>query len=408
MNEESSRRDLSGLRIDRQKAPPPSGRKPWLLVVTIVAGLLAVIGILINLPSFSGGEIRVRIARASYASNTAASSMLTASGYVVAQRQAAVSSKATGRLVYLGVEEGDRVKEGDILGRVESEDVEAELARMEANVDVATGQRSTAAARLKEAQLTFARVEDLLKRKLVSQAEYDNAEAALRVAEAERDQADAGLVAAAAAVRAARVAVENTRIRAPFDGTVLTKTADVGEMVAPFGSAQSARGAVVTMADMESLEVEADVSESNIQRIRVGAPTEIVLDAYPSYRYTGRVKKIVPTADRAKATVMTKVEFVNRDERVLPEMSAKVMFHEPGDEVNAGASELTVPAGAVVEDGDEVYVFLRLDDTARRRPVTVGRKQGGRQVIEQGLTVGDEVIVDPPEDLADGDRVVVE
>jgi RND family efflux transporter MFP subunit len=334
--------------------------------------------------------------------------MLTASGYVVAQRQAAVSSKATGRLVYLGIEEGDRVKQGDILGRVESEDVEAVLAQAEANVDVAAGRKATAKARLKEARLSFDRVADLLRRKLTSQADYDNAEAALRVAEAELDQAEAGIVAAEAAARAAQVAVENTRIRAPFDGTVLTKTADVGEMVAPFGSAQSARGAVVTLADMESLEVEADVSESNIQRIVVGAPTEIVLDAYPSYRYEGRVKKIVPTADRAKATVLTKVDFVDRDERVLPEMSAKVMFHESGDAVEGGASELTVPAGAIRRDGGDAFVFLRVGDTARKRVVTPGPEQGGRQVIETGLTVGDEVIVNPPAGLADGDRVVVE
>jgi len=348
---EPPKHDLSALRIDRSGSskPKPKGRRGYLLWVVAVVVLGAIGYFLFLLPSLGESDPVVELYTVGYRAVGSRSALLTASGYVVAQRQAAVSSKATGRLVFLGVEEGDRVLAGELLGRVESDDVEAELARARAQQDVASGALGTSEARLKEARLQFDRVSDLLNRKLVSQSEFDAAEAGLKVAEAEVVQALAGIEAAKAAVRAAQVAVENTRIRAPFDGTVLTKEADVGEMVAPFGSAQSARGAVVTLADMQSLEVEADVSESNIQRVSVGHPALIVLDAYPGQRYQGRVKKIVPTADRAKATVLTKVEFLDRDEKVLPEMSAKVTFLEAESANEPAAAELVVPAGALLE-----------------------------------------------------------
>jgi RND family efflux transporter MFP subunit len=406
MNDSSSG-DLGALRIDRSKAsrPKPRGLRTtlwWLGSILVVAGLAY---LLYKLPTWGETDPLVELYTVGYSSGSAGSALLTASGYVVAQRQAAVSSKATGRLVFLGVEEGDRVKEGDLLGRVESEDVEAELARARAQQDVASGALGTAEALLKESQLKFDRVSDLLSRKLVSQSDFDAAEAGLSVSRAQVVQATAGIEAAKAAVRAALVAVENTRIRAPFDGTVLTKEADVGEMVAPFGSAQSARGAVVTLADMQSLEVEADVSESNIQRVVLGHPAQIVLDAYPGHRYPGRVKKIVPTADRAKATVLTKVEFLDKDENVLPEMSAKVTFLDAEAGAEPAAAELVVPAGAVLQSGEESWVFTVAGDLARRRTVETGEVRGGQIVIRSGLREGDRVITQPPPDLKDGRKV---
>ena len=403
MNEPTG--DLGALRIDRSGGKrPPRKRGLWLWLGAGVV-LCALAYLLYLLPNLGESEPVVQLHTVGYLSSGAGSALLTASGYVVAQRQAAVSSKATGRLVYLGVEEGDRVSEGQLLGRVESEDVEAELARTQAQERVAAGALGTAEARLKEARLQFDRVADLLTRKLVAQAEYDAAEAGLSVAEAEAVQAGAGVEAARAAVRAAMVAVENTRIRAPFPGTVLTKEADVGEMVAPFGSSQSARGAVVTMADMQSLEVEADVSESNIQRVQQGNAAQIVLDAYPGTRYQGRVKKIVPTADRSKATVLTKVEFIDRDEKVLPEMSAKVTFLEAGDAGQSGAAELVIPAAAVIESAGETCVFTVSDNLARRRVVQLGELKGGLRVVVSGLLEGDRVIANPTPDLHDGQKV---
>jgi len=397
--------DLSRLRIDRSAAPERRGVPKWAVLAIVSLVLVGVAVVWISGAGKAGEEFPVRTALATLTSPTSGSALLNASGYVVAQRQAAVSSKATGRLVHLAVEEGDRVRKGQLIGRVESDDVEAALQQAEANLNVARGREGTAAARLKEAEITFDRVKELLNRELASQAEYDNAEAALGVARAEHRAATAGVDAAAAAVRAAEVAVENTRIRAPFDGTVLTKTADVGEMVAPFASSQSSRGAVVTLADMGSLEVEADVSESNIQRVTPGAPAEIVLDAYPDQRYAGRVKKIVPTADRAKATVLTKVEFVNIDSRVLPEMSAKVTFLSADATDAGGAPQLTVPAGAVQEQDGQAWVFVVEKDHAHRREVSAGAKVNGSRVIVSGLIAGDRVIVDPPTDLEDGATV---
>jgi RND family efflux transporter MFP subunit len=376
-----------------------------------VAGGLLVFGLLSFLfywlPSMGGSTPVVSVYRVGYTSNSNSSALLTASGYVVAQRQAAVSSKATGRLVFLGVEEGDRVKEGEILARVESEDVEAELSIARANLDVARGALATTGARLKEARLKYDRVSDLLSRKLVSQSEFDGVEAAMNVAAAQHDQADAGIAAAQAAVRAAEVAVENTRIRAPFDGTVLTKEADIGEMVAPFGSAQSARGAVVTLADMSSLEVEADVSESNIQRVTVGYPVQIVLDAFPGTRYRGRVKKIVPTADRARATVLTKVKFLDIDLKVLPEMSANVTFLDSDSGEADSTPELAVPAGALVETAAGTVIFTVVDELARRNQVELGDFRGTLRVVRTGLREGDRVILNPPADLANGDAVEI-
>jgi len=407
MSENAGGRDLSGLRIDRSNKPPagPKSGSAWMYIV----GALLVFGLLSFLfywlPSMGGSEPVVTVYRVGYASNSASSALLTASGYVVAQRQAAVSSKATGRLVYLGVEEGDRVKQGDILARVESGDVEADLAGARANLEVARGALATTDARLKEASLKYDRVTDLLARKLVSQSEFDGVEAAMNVATAERASAEAGIAFAQAAVRAAQVAVENTRIRAPFDGTVLTKEADVGEMVAPFGSAQSARGAVVTMADMASLEVEADVSESNIQRVIKGRPVQIVLDAYPGTRYSGRVKKIVPTADRARATVLTKVEFLEMDAKVLPEMSANVTFLEAEAGSEGAVPELAVPADALMESEAGTVIFTVVDEMARRNLVDLGTLRGNLRVVVKGLREGDRVILNPPEDLEDGDIV---
>lgn len=208
---------------------------------------------------------------------------------------------------------------------------------------------------------------------------------------------------------AAAVALENTLIRAPFDGTVLTKDANVGEVVAPFASSANSRGAVVTMADMSSLEVEADVSESNITRVSPGQPCEIVLDAYPEKRYAGFVHKIVPTADRAKATVLTKVRFKERDNRVLPEMSAKVAFlskEASAAEQNA-AARLSIPSACLVTRDGETYVFLHRDERVTQVPVKTGEQLGDRIEIREGLRQGDQVVMRPSGDLSTGTKVKV-
>jgi RND family efflux transporter MFP subunit len=259
----------------------------------------------------------------------------------------------------------------------------------------------------KEAKLNFDRVRQLLEAKLVSQANFDAAEAGYNSAVAAVNSAEAAVRSAEADVKYAEVQVENTYIRAPFDGTVLTKDADVGEVVAPFASSASSKGAVVTLADMTSLEVEADVSESNIQRIQPGQPCLIVLDALPADPYKGHVKKIVPTADRARATVRTKVAFDSLDARVLPEMSAKVSFLPADTRADALSTKtvLSVPKGSLTERSGQPVVYIVRQGLVYETPVTVGETYGGATEIKSGLQLDEVVVLYPPVHMRDGDRI---
>ncbi len=385
--------DLSALRIRRdQDDYKDRSRLPWKILIPamiVVAGLL---GWFLIKPLFASVK-EVELTSATLSSPAQANAVLTASGYVVAQVKAAVASKGTGRLEFLGVEEGDKVKKGAIIARLEDADMIAALRQAEANLAVAQADRE-------DARLSLERVKRLHDTNLASQAELDAATARFARVEATINMAKA-------AVSATEVAVENTRIRAPFDGTVLTKNADVGEVVAPFASAASSRGAVVTMADMTSLQVEADVSESNIIRVKAGQPCEIVLDAYPDKHYPGVVHKIVPTADRAKATVLTKVAFTSRDERVLPEMSAKVMFlsEVPRATANANVPVLTIPLSSVVERSGKKVVLTIAEQSIVETPVVLGEAMADRIVVREGLAAGDRVVARPDPSLVAGVRV---
>lgn len=251
---------------------------------------------------------------------------LSASGYVVAQRQASVASKGTGRLEHLGVAVGDQVKEGRVLARLEHTDVDALLRQTQARLGIAKAVLTNSEADLTDATLAYNRSKTLLAQQFVTQAEYDSAKVRLHRAQAAVRSAKAGVLAALAEVQAAEVQVENTHIRAPFDGTVLKKFAEVGEVVAPLAASASSRGAVFLIADLTSLQVEAEVSETMIGRVHMQQQAEITLDAIPGQRYRGEVVQILPTADRSKATVLVKVRILDLDPRVLPEMSAKVVF----------------------------------------------------------------------------------
>jgi HlyD family secretion protein len=334
----------------------------------------------------------VEVTTVSLVSPSQANALLTASGYVVAQRKAAIASKATGRLVYLGYEEGDKVKKGEIIARIESADVNAALAQAKANLELNQAQKV-------DAERSLERANKLFVGKLISQAELD-------AAQMRYDQVVAGIAVSKAGLNAAEVQVENTLIRAPFDGTILTKNADVGEVVSPFSAGATSRVAVVTIADMTSLEVEADVSESNIEKITFKQPCEITLDAYPEQRYRGYVNKIVPTADRSKATVMTKIRFVDKDNRVLPEMSAKVNFlSAPITDIAQAQPKLTVAASAVTNRNGKNVVFLFTGNEVSEVPVELGEKMGSMFEIKSGLSSGDKVAVKPSEALRSGTKV---
>lgn len=253
--------------------------------------------------------------------------ILNATGYVIAQRQAAVSSKATGRLKELRVVEGDEVRQGDVLAVLENSDLEAQVAEAEANLTQLRSNFSVVQAELKDAERDAVRARSLRKQNLNAPVELERAETALIRAQAKFNAQEASVSAGEAKVAQAKIAFGYTFILAPFDGTVLTKTADIGEIVAPFGSSSNARAAVVTIADMSSLQVEADVAESQYSNIFVGQECEVVLESIPDKTYRATVSKIIPTVDRAKATVLTKIRFDSLDSRVIPEMSARVAFH---------------------------------------------------------------------------------
>jgi RND family efflux transporter MFP subunit len=388
--------DLTSLRIDRSaRSGGPSRKLRWLrkaLGWAVVIGLMGG-GIYLYNRYFTPG-IEVQLVTASLTSPAQLNAVLTASGYVVARRKAAVASKGTGTLVYLGVEEGDRVKKGQVIARLEDADVTAALQRAKENLRVAE-------ADFNDAKQSLERMRVLLAEGVVAQAEYD-------AAEARYQRVVASIDAAKFAVKEADVAVANTRIVAPFDGTVLKKNADVGEIVAPLAGAASSRAAVVTIADMNSLEVEADVSEANITLVSAGQNCEVRLDAYPEQSYGGTVNKIVPTADRAKATVLVKIKFKKYDHRVLPEMGAKITFLAGGAGVDAQAKPLlTVPAAAMAARNGRQVVFQLKDGHAVEVPVTAGRRLGALVEIKEGLKAGEKIIGKVDDNIRSGSKVSV-
>ena len=398
--------DLDQLKIDKTAIAPRRGtsrsRRYWIvgiLLVALAAGL------------FFSGLLRpaatVEIVSVQQTYPSQGFTLLNASGYVVAQRKAAVASKATGRLVWLGVEEGSIVRQGEVLARIENDDVLAGQSQADANLNNSRTLLDQTKAELHDAELSFKRVKALLSEGIVSAADFDAAQARYRKARAAVAGAEANIRAASAALDAAKVAVEFTSIRAPFDAVVLTKNADVGDIVTPLGAAADAKAAVVTIADMSSLQAEVDVSESNLEKVRVGQPCEIQLDAFPDLRFRGVVHMVVPTADRSKATVLVKVKFVDFDKRILPEMSAKVAFLTRS--IGAGEQEprTTVNPDAVVERNGRKLVFLVKDNRVVESPVELGARIGDTVEVKSGVKAGDSVVVHPADNLRDGSRISI-
>jgi RND family efflux transporter MFP subunit len=239
----------------------------------------------------------------------------------------------------------------------------------------------------------------------VAQADYDTAEARYQRAVAASAAAQANLKGASSALQGAEASLDYTLIRAPFDGVVLTKNADVGDIVSPLAAAANAKAAVVTLADMGSLEVEADVSESNLGKVRVGQPCEILLDALPEVRFRGALQTIVPTADRSKGSVMVKVRFLDQDKRILPEMSAKVAFLERELKPGEGRPRIAIPPAAVVKRDGKEFVFVVSGDRARQTPVTLGGKLGDMVEVVSGIKAGDRIATKPLDRLKDNSRV---
>ena len=396
--------DLSRLKIDRTaQGGPVRRRRSWLrygIVLVLIAAASAAIWARIAAPP------TVETATVASVYPSQGYTLLNAAGYVVPERKAALSSKATGRLEWLGVMEGSRVKADEVIARLESNDVRAQLAQATAQVRLAQANVQQGLAELADAEANYRRSSELLAKKYISSAQNDTDLARLKKAQAAIASQKAAVSSSQANQRAAEVNVEQTLIRAPFDAIVLTKNADVGDNITPFSSAAGAKGAVVTVADMSTLEVEADVAESNIGKLKVDQPCEVQLDALPDVRLAAVISRIVPTVDRSKATVLVKVRFVDRDPRVLPDMSAKVAFLEKPVPANDKKPVAAVQPRAIVERDGRKVAFVVKDDHVRRTEVTTGRKLGDLVEV-QGLKAGERVVLDPAEKVRDGAAVSV-
>ena len=393
--------DLSRLRIERAPAAAPRLKRRWGRAALIGAVIAAAIAFGVTRYA---APVPVETVSVTLAYPSQNFTLLNATGYVVPQRKASLSSKATGRLEWLGVLEGSRVKAGEVIARLERNDVQATLAQAEAQVNVAIANQQQGAAELRDAEANFRRSKELLAKKFISGAQHDADVARLGKARAAIASQKAGVASAEANRRAAEVGVEQTLIRAPFDAIVLTKNANVGDNITPFSSAAEAKGAVVTVADMETLEVEADVAESSIGKISVDQPCEVQLDALPDTRLAAVVSRIVPTVDRSKATVLVKVRFVERDARVLPDMSAKVAFLSREVKDSEKKPVVAVQAGAVTEREGRQTVFAIKDERASAIAVTTGGKIG--DLIEiKGVKPGEKLILSPAAKVQDGTAV---
>ncbi|MBJ6800409.1 efflux RND transporter periplasmic adaptor subunit [Geomonas propionica] len=396
--------DLNKLTIDKQRYTPGGGapRKRRTLVITVLVLLALVLG-LWTLASRRSVEVEVATVSLVYPSQTF--SLLNASGYVVAQRKAAVASKATGRLEWLGVEEGSVVRAGQLLARLENRDVAAQKGQAAAALSAARDTLEQAKVERTDAARALSRAKELIGQGIIAQADFDTAQARYQRAVAAAAAAQANINGAQSALGGAEASLDYTLIRAPFDGVVLTKNADVGDIVSPLAAAANAKAAVVTMADMGSLQVEADVSEANLAKVKVGQPCEILLDALPDVRFRGALYTIVPTADRSKGSVMVKVRFLDQDKRILPEMSAKVAFLERELKKGEATPRVALPPSAVVHRDGKNYVFKVVQDRASLTPVVLGAKLGDMVEVGSGVKAGDRIATKPLDKLRDGSRV---
>jgi RND family efflux transporter MFP subunit len=404
---------LRELRIDRRNdAPPPRSKTPLLL------GLLTGAAVAIGAAGFvlygaRAAEVQVAQARA-VAGNAASgpASVLDASGYVTARRQATVSSKITGKVVEVMIEEGMRVEDGEVLARLDAVDAGAQRELSQSQLEAARTQLQEIRAQLALADKTLARSRELLGRKLVAQSAFDEAESqrdalAARVATAQRN-----VEVAQDGLRLAEIGVDNTVVRAPFAGVVTVKAAQPGEMISPISAGGGfTRSGIATIVDMDSLEVQVDVNEAYIGRVKPGQDVEAVLNAYPDWKIPARVIAIVPTADRGKATVKVRIALEAKDTRIVPEMGVRVSFLDAAPAAAADAPPappaVMVPADAVVARDGAQAVFVLADGAAKLRPVSVARSVGEERQLSQGVLAGETVVRNPPADLKDGDAVRV-
>ena len=393
---------LKELRIDRRGSAPKK-RKRWPAIVGLMVVLLVVVFFLMG-----RRPVEVETAKARSAAEGGPASVLDASGYVTARRIATVSSKITGKVREVMIEEGQRVVEGEILATLDPVDASAQRDLSRAQLASSQSQLAEAQAQLKLAERNLVRQRELAAKKLVAAQSLDSAIA-------ERDSRAARLVSLQRAVGVAQdqltiagIGVDNTVIRAPFSGVIVTKAAQPGEMISPIsGGGGSIRTGIGTLVDMDSLEVQVDVNEAYIGRVQPKMPVEAVLNAYPEWKIPGEVIAIIPTADRSKATVKVRIQLASKDTRIVPDMGVRVSFLETTKPGAAKPTGVWVPTRAVQTVEGKSSVFVVEEDKVASVAVTAGEVRDVDQMISAGLKGGETVVLSPPKGLKDGSRVTL-
>jgi RND family efflux transporter MFP subunit len=397
--------DLSALRIERR---PRRRSRGWVkgLVLAIVLGAAAA-----GAWAWTARDrpVEVEVAAVTAREAGAQASVLNASGYVTARRRATVSSKVTGKIVEVNVEEGMAVREGQVLARLDDANVRASLRLVEAQLEAARRGITESEVRLAEAQRTLRRREQLRADGLVTEADLDQARADVLSLQARIATAGEQVTVAERQVALQQTELDNMIIRAPFSGVALSKDAQPGEMVSPVSAGGGfTRTGISTIVDMKSLEIEVDVNESYINRVASRQPVTAVLDAYPDWEIPGRVITTVPTADRQKATVLVRIAFDQLDPRILPDMGVKVTFlRESGAAEASSKPTALVPKAAVRTSGGASHVFVVRGEAVERRAIQTSGADGDHLEVAAGLSAGDRVVIAPPDTLGDGSRITI-
>jgi RND family efflux transporter MFP subunit len=397
--------DLAALRLDREPVTQPRGR--WIGWAVLAILLMAVGGAAWWWLSRER-PIEVEIATVSSRQAGTQAAVLNATGYVTARRRATVSSKITGKVVEVNIEEGMAVREGQVLARLDAETQRASVALAEAQAEAARRNVNESEVRLNEARVTLARLTKLVGVGYSTAAEVDAARAAADSLEARIRAGREQVRVAERQIALERTNLDSTVIRAPFAGVVISKDAQPGEMVSPVSAGGGfTRTGIGTIVDMGSLEIEVDVNESYINRVKPDQAVTAVLDAYPDFQIPARVITTIPSADRQKATVLVRIAFMELDPRILPDMGVKVTFLRDSEDAAPAARPVTlVPKAAIKTDGRQSYAFVVVNDRVDRRAITTGGTDADRVEVIAGLNAGDRVVVSPPAELTAGALVV--
>ncbi len=408
MPPDTEKRELLGqLRIDRTQRETgfDPRRRRWIAAGALVLVGLIAAGAWFGRPGGAALPVRTVVAQPIASGGAASASVLDATGYVTARREATVSAQITGTLTEVLIEEGDHVKSGQVLGRLEDTAQRAALAQAQAQLNSARALLVQYEAQLAQSERDVKRAEDLLERKLVSQQAVEQARTQVETGAAQVQGQRRQIELAAASVRSAQVQLDYCTVRAPFTGVVIAKAAQVGEIVSPFSAGGGfTRTGIGTIVDMDSLEIEVDVNEAYINRVQPGQPVESVLNAYPDWRIPSHVIAIIPTADRSKATVKVRIGLDAKDARIVPDMGARVSFleeHKPAARTEERPRGVLVPAAALRKEGDRDVVFVLKERRAQRRTVTLGGAIGDSRQVLAGVSPGEAVIVDAPAGLKD-------